>query len=74
MKTFRVEHRALLYDNKFQKFPGKLEMHWLGPFIVAEIKGSGMVRLTKLDGGMLLGWVNGACLKFFHVLKATQSS
>jgi hypothetical protein len=28
---------VLLYDNKYQKHPGKLQMHWLGPFIVAEI-------------------------------------
>jgi hypothetical protein len=28
---------VLLYDNKYQKHLGKLQMHWLGPFIVVEI-------------------------------------
>lgn len=41
-------------------------MHWLGPFMVAEIKDFWAVRLAKLDGIMLPGWVNGARLKPFH--------
>jgi hypothetical protein len=38
-------------------------MHWLGPFIVAEIRPSGAVRLMQLDGMLRPGWVNGARLK-----------
>jgi hypothetical protein len=53
----------LLYDNKYQKHPGKLQMHWLGPFIVVEIRESGAVKLAQLDGVLRPGWVNGTCLK-----------
>lgn len=56
----------MLYDNKFQKFPGKLQMHWLGPFILAKIRESRAVKLMQLDGILIPGWVNGACLKPFH--------
>jgi len=28
---FEVDDLVLLYDNKFTKFPGKFQMHWLGP-------------------------------------------
>jgi hypothetical protein len=38
-------------------------MHWLGPFIVAEIRQSSAVKLTQLDGILRPGWVNGVCLK-----------
>jgi len=45
-KTFTVGDHALLYDNKFQKFPWKLQMHWLGPFTVVEIKYSEVINLV----------------------------
>jgi len=41
-------------------------MHWLGPFIIVEIKASGIVRLVQLDGLLLQGWVNDAHLKLLH--------
>lgn len=44
----------------------KLHMHWLGPFIVMEIKYSGVVRLAQLEGVLIHGWVNGTWLKPFH--------
>ena len=62
-KAFQVGGKALLYDSRFQKFPGKLQMHWLGPYFVIEIRDSGAVRLAQLDGTVLPGWVNGARLK-----------
>jgi hypothetical protein len=42
--------KVLLYDSWYQKHPGKLRMHWLGPFMIAEIRPLGAVRLTQLDG------------------------
>jgi len=41
-------------------------MHWLGPFIVAEIRGSRAVKLAQLDEILIQRWVNGAHLKHFH--------
>jgi hypothetical protein len=55
--------KVLLYDSRYQKHPCKLCMHWLGPFIVAEIRPSGAVKLVQLDGILRLGWVNGTHLK-----------
>lgn len=65
-KAFEIGEQVLLYDNKFQKFPGKLQMHWLGSFIVTEIRDSGEVRLTQLYRVLLHRWVNGTCLNPFH--------
>jgi hypothetical protein len=36
-KTFAQGDKVLLYDIRYQKYPGKLRMHWLGPFIFADI-------------------------------------
>jgi hypothetical protein len=36
-KVFSQGDKVLLYDSQYQKHPGKLRMHWLGPFIVVEI-------------------------------------
>jgi hypothetical protein len=38
-------------------------MHWLGPFIVAEIRPLGAVQLAQLDGMLQPGWVNETRLK-----------
>jgi hypothetical protein len=62
-KVFVQGDKFLLYDSRYQKHPDNLRMHWLGPFIVAEIQPSGAVRLTQLDGILRPGWVNGAHLK-----------
>lgn len=37
-KSFMVGGHVFLYDRKFLKSLGKPQMHWLGPFIVAEVK------------------------------------
>ena len=62
-KSFTFRGQVLLYENKFQKFPSKLQMHCLSMFIVAEMRESGVVKLAQLDGILILGWVNGAHLK-----------
>ena len=62
-KILQVGGKVILYESRFQKFPGKLQMHWLGPYFVIEIRDSGAVRLAQLDDTVLPGWVNGACLK-----------
>jgi hypothetical protein len=36
-KVFAQGDKVLLYDSRYQKYPGNLRMHWLGPFIVVEI-------------------------------------
>ena len=62
-KQFQQGELVLLYDSKFMKHPGKLQMHWLGPYIVNSITYGGEVQLQLLDGEMLPKLVNGCRLK-----------
>jgi hypothetical protein len=62
-KVFMQGDKVLLYDSQYQKNPGKLCMHWLGPFIIAEIRPLGAVKIVQLDGMLRPGWVNDALLK-----------
>lgn len=61
--AFKVNDLVLLYDSKFDKFPGKLQMNWLGPYVIEEITDGGPVQLVKLNGDPFLGKVNGSRLK-----------
>ena len=53
----------MLYDSKFDKFPGKFRMHWLGPYVIKEITDGRAVQLVKLNGEPFPGKVNGSRLK-----------
>ena len=44
-KQFQQGDLVLLYDSKFLKHPGKLQMHWLGPYLVNSITSGGAVQL-----------------------------
>ena len=44
-KQFQQGHLALVYDIKFMKHPGKLQMHWLGLYLVNSINPGGVVQL-----------------------------
>ena len=63
MKQFNFGGLVLMYDIKFLKHPGKLKTHWLGPYVVAHITESGMVKLHKLDGTPAVGMIDGYRLK-----------
>lgn len=43
LHTFKVNELVLLYDSKFDKFPGKFKMHWLGPYFIKEITNGGAI-------------------------------
>jgi hypothetical protein len=62
-KVFAQGDKVLFNDSRYEKHLGKLCMHWLGPFIVLEIRPSGAVILVQPDGMLWPGWVNGALLK-----------
>jgi hypothetical protein len=49
-KSFVQGDFILLYDRKYHKHPDKLQMHWLGPFLVAKICESRVVKLAQIDG------------------------
>ena len=44
-KQFQQGDLVLLYDNKFLKHLGKLQMHWLGPYLFNYITSIGGVQL-----------------------------
>ena len=44
-KHFQQGDLVLLYDNKFTKNPGKLQMHWLGPYVISFITEGGALQL-----------------------------
>ena len=52
-----------LYDRKFVKHPGKLQMHWLGPYEINFITKGGVVHLQQLNGVMFPKLVNGSQIK-----------
>eukprot|EP00253_Pinus_taeda_P032299 PITA_32299 len=52
-------------DSKFDQFPGKLRMHWLGQCVIKEITDGGTVQLVKLNGELFPGKVNGSRLKTY---------
>ena len=53
---------VLLYDSNFMKHPGKLQMHWLGLYIVHSITFGGAIQLQQLYGVVLLKHMNGSRL------------
>lgn len=44
---------VLLYDSRFQKFPGKFWLHWLGPYKVKIIYENGSFDLEDFEGNVL---------------------
>lgn len=67
LHMFKVDDLVLLYEGKFTKFPGKFQMHWLGPYVIKEITDWGAVQLAKLNGNPFPGKVNRSRLKLYTV-------
>eukprot|EP00253_Pinus_taeda_P031459 PITA_31459 len=63
--TFKENDLVFLYDSKFEKFPGKLHMHWLGPYVIEEVTDGGAVQLAKLNGDPFPRRVNGSHLNLY---------
>ena len=49
-KSFMPHDMVLLYDSRFEKFPGKLHMRWHGPYRVIEGFSNGSVQLEDYEG------------------------
>jgi len=54
---------VLLYDNRFNKFPGKLHTRWLGPYKVVNVWENGSLQLVDMEGEELSTRTNGARVK-----------
>ena len=49
------------------KHLGKLQMYWLGPYVINSITMGGVIQLQPLDGVMLPKLVNGSRLKPYRM-------
>jgi hypothetical protein len=59
-KMFKEGDLVLLYVRKLFRHPGKLIMHWLGPYEVKFVTDGGVVQLRDLAGVDLRGMINGS--------------
>ena len=58
-KIFQKGDWTLLYDSKFQDFPGKLQTRWLDPYEIQEVHNNCTLTLTTIDGSGSTFRVNG---------------
>jgi hypothetical protein len=65
-KSFQKGDWVLLYDSRFQDFPGKLQTRWLGPYEIKEVHDNGTVTLVTIDGSGSPFLVNGHRLRLYH--------
>jgi hypothetical protein len=61
---FKEGDLVLMYDNKSFQHPGKLKMHWLGPYEVKYVTNRD-VQLRDLAYVELRGMINGSQLKLY---------
>ena len=66
LKVFKSNDLVLLYDSRFQHFPGKLHVRWHGPYCVLECYPNGSVQLEDFSGTQFLTCINGNWLKLYH--------
>lgn len=64
-KVFHKGDWALLYDSRFQDFPGKLQTHWLGPYEIQKVHDNGTITLTTIDGSGYTFKVNGHQVRLY---------
>eukprot|EP00253_Pinus_taeda_P028534 PITA_28534 len=58
-KFFHEGDWALLYDSRFQDFPGKLQTRWLGPYEIQKVLDNGTLSLITIDGSGYAFKANG---------------
>eukprot|EP00253_Pinus_taeda_P033752 PITA_33752 len=58
-KVFHEGDWALLYDSRFQDFPGKLQTRWLGPYEIQKVHDNGTLTLITIDGSGYAFKANG---------------
>jgi hypothetical protein len=65
-KVLKPDDLVLLYDSRFQKFPGKFRMRWFGPYKILRSYPNGSFELQDFEGTIHLTCYNGNRLKFYH--------
>ena len=62
-KTIQANDLVLVYDSRYQKFPGKLHTRWTGPYKVLNVWENGSLQLVDFEGEELATRINGARFK-----------
>jgi hypothetical protein len=62
-KVLKPNDLVLLYDSRFQKFPGKFKMRWFGPYRVLKSYPNGSIELQDFAGIVHSTRYNGYRLK-----------
>lgn len=62
----------MLYDNRRERFPGKLHTRWMGPYRVTELYENGSLQLEDLQGNWLETRVNGSRVKRYQPEVSTE--
>jgi len=65
-KVFHEGDWALLYDSRFQDFPGKLQTRWLGPYEIQKVHDNGTLTLITIDGSGYAFKVNGHRVRLYR--------
>ena len=62
-KVLKPNDLVLLYDSRFQKFPGKFKMRWFGPYRVLKSYPNGSIEILDFAGIIYSTRYNGYRLK-----------
>eukprot|EP00253_Pinus_taeda_P036258 PITA_36258 len=65
-KVFHEGDWALLYNSRFQDFPGKLQTRWLGPYEIQKVHDNATLTLTTIDGYGYAFKVNGHRVRLYR--------
>jgi hypothetical protein len=57
---------ALLYDNKFKNFKGKLTTRWMGPYKIDTVYDNVSIRIKTIDEQQTLVLVNSHRLRIYN--------
>jgi hypothetical protein len=65
IKKLKTGDLVLLYDTRFQKFPGKFIMQWFGPYKIYKAYENGSMELQDFEGNIHSTRYNGNRLKLY---------
>jgi hypothetical protein len=64
--TSQLVLKTVDYVRRGLPSPSKFASNWEGPYVIREAHASGYYKLSKADGTVLVGPVNGKWLKHYH--------
>lgn len=65
-KTLTTDNLASLYDSRFEKFPSRFKLHWMGLYRIKIAHDNSHFDLVDFEGISLPTHINGYHLKKYH--------